>query len=40
MPLYLAHGWHEIERTALHTNIGVDVPAVGMGKRLVDNVST
>ena len=40
VPLYLAHGWHEIERTALPTSIGVDVPAVRMGKRLVDNVST
>ena len=39
-PLYLAHGWHEIERTALPTSIGVDVPAVRMGKRLVGGVNT
>ena len=39
-PLYLAHGWHEFERTALATSIGVDVPAVRIGKRLVDGVST
>ena len=38
-PLYLAHGWHEIERTALRTSTGVDVPAVQMGKRLVEGVS-
>ena len=34
-PLYLAFGWHEIARTALPTSIGVDVPAIRMGKRLV-----
>ena len=34
-PLYLAEGWREIERTALPTRLGVDVPAVRMGKRFV-----
>ena len=38
-PLHLAHGCQEIERTALPTSIGVDVPAVRMGKRLVGGVS-
>ncbi len=33
-PLYLAEGWHEIERTVLGTSRGIDVPAVRMGKRL------
>ena len=33
-PLYLAHGWHEIERTVVPTSLGVDGPAVRMGKRL------
>ena len=34
-PLYLAEGWREIERTSLPSSLGVDVPAVRMGKRLV-----
>ena len=38
--LYLAQGWHEIERIALPSRTGVDVPAVRMGKRLVDGVSS
>ena len=32
-PLYLASGWHEIERTAVPTSLGIDVPAVWMGER-------
>ena len=34
-PFYLANGWHEVERTAVPTTSGVDVPAVRMAKRLV-----
>ena len=34
-PLYLAEGWTEIERTSLPSSLGVDVPAVRMGKSLV-----
>ena len=34
-PLYRAEAWHEIERTAVPTSLGIDVPAVRMGKRLV-----
>ncbi len=34
-PLYLAEGWHEIERTFVGTSRGIDVPAVRMRKALL-----